>query len=314
MSTDKWEVHRVPHNVTAAVDIADQRRHILQVRDWLREWAETGSNPFVHERLYRARFPRCAQDAFMATTTYVYKTAASEQTVFQIIEERAASLVAEYSETTNRADGSKVDTTFPKTDVLESLGRVQALLVYQVICLFDGDIRLRHHAERRIPILYCWMGQLLRQARETPCLGSWMVFDSPHHRLYAPGARISLSQLQNLLWHSWIMAESVRRTWLLCSSVQGIYELTRDGPDASPCQGGITITTRQGIWAARTAAEWGSLCARESVRMVKMKEADRLFEEVMPEEVDEFTKVVMEVVYGTQRMETWRSRVPAGAV
>lgn len=316
MASDKWEIHHVPPEVCLAIEVADQRRHLLQVRRWLRQWADTGSNPFIHERLYKTRFPRYAQDAFMASACYLNKTAATEKTVHKILEDRAEALISEYHETRSPVHGSSFDTNFPDTDLLESLARVQALLVYQIIGLYDGDIRLRHLAERRIPVLHSWMGQLLRQASgqsQTSCLGSWMIFDQPRRHLYDPGARIAASQLQNLLWYSWIMAESIRRTWLLCSSVQGIYVFSRDGPDVAQCQGGITFTTREGIWAAKTAAEWEALCVRESVRMVKMKDTDMLFVDAVPEEVDEFTKMIMQVVFGSERMTSWRGLVPVSA-
>lgn len=315
MSTDKWEIHHVPSSVSKAIDAADQRRHIWQVRHWLTQWVETSSNPFIHPRLYKARSPRCIQDTYMAVTCYVHKTLANETAVLRILEDRSESLVSEHSDTLDTAAYS-AETGLQETDMLECLARVQSLLFYQIIGLYDGDIRLRHLAEKRIPILYCWMSQLIQKAKKCVCIGSFMTA-SPHHAKQSPAGIASasaanLAQWQNLLWYSWIMAESIRRTWLLCSSVQGIYVILRDGGGAT-CQGGITFTTRQGVWEAKTAEEWESLCARKSVGMVKMKEAHRLFTEAVPEEVNDFTKMVLEVSYGTDRMRDWMNKSVEGS-
>jgi hypothetical protein len=42
----------------------------------------------------------------------------------------------------------------------EKLARVQALFLYQIICLFDGDLTLRSNADRDIPLLQSWLDEL----------------------------------------------------------------------------------------------------------------------------------------------------------
>lgn len=305
MSTEKWEIHQMPDHIRDAIEMPEYKRYIEQVQDWLKRWTETGSNHFIHPRLYTKRSPAPIQEAFTAAMCYAHKTPANEATVLEIVKSRAETLVKRY-EKTYGPDSGPVDSNFPKEDILDGLAHVQALLVYQIIGLYDGDIRLRHLAEKRIPILYCWMNQLIRQASQCICIGSWMILDR-HHQHIAPltTSTANVAQWQNLLWYSWIMAESIRRTWMLCSGVQGIYLITRDGVEAV-CQGSITFTSRKGVWEAESAAEWESLCARKSVGMIQMNEVDKLFTEMEPQEVDEFAKLILEINFGHDRLKSWR--------
>ncbi|KAK9321361.1 hypothetical protein V1517DRAFT_262527, partial [Lipomyces orientalis] len=100
-----------------------------------------GSNPFIHSRLYRTRFPRCVQDAYTALSCYLHKTASNEDTIFQIIEDRAKHLLVEHGIPSADSLPEKVSSNSFTLDSLEHIARVQALLVYQILDLYDGDIR-----------------------------------------------------------------------------------------------------------------------------------------------------------------------------
>lgn len=45
---------------------------------------------------------------------------------------------------------------------VDKLARTQALFLYQIIRLLDGDIILRAHGERDIPLLQTWLGDLCK--------------------------------------------------------------------------------------------------------------------------------------------------------
>lgn len=44
----------------------------------------------------------------------------------------------------------------------KKLARVQALFLYQIICLFDGDLTLRSNADRTMPLLLDWLDELCK--------------------------------------------------------------------------------------------------------------------------------------------------------
>jgi hypothetical protein len=52
----------------------------------------------------------------------------------------------------------------------EKLARAQALFLYQIICLFDGDLTLRSNADRDMPLLQDWLDELckIRENLRTP--------------------------------------------------------------------------------------------------------------------------------------------------
>lgn len=165
-STETWKVD-FPAASPDPVSTDDVKRFIRSMHRWLGEWAQKGSNPFIHARLYRTRFPRCVQSAFAVLTCYVHRTPANEALVFRIIEENAKELVAGYEIPAQKERA---------LDPLESLARVHALLVYQTIGLFDGDIRLRYLAESYIPILNAWLRSMVSSSSEAEtCLGGSVV-------------------------------------------------------------------------------------------------------------------------------------------
>jgi len=300
-SPETWEIDRslqVEHN---PLSITCLKRLVTDIHRWLTEWVEKGSNPFIHSRLYRTRFPRCVQDAYTALSCYLHKTPSNEQTVFQIIENRAMNLLAEYN--VPSADSLLGNTrSSPVTlDPLEHLARVHALLVYQILCLYDGDIRLRHVAESHTPVLNTWKQQMVENASHTACLGA-SITSSAHEQTAIGFSSPDSARSENLLWHSWILAESIRRTWLVACGIQGTYLIIQKGR-VTPCQGGMMFTTRQGVWEAQSALAWEKLCSEVNVGLMQVAVAEKLFTEIASDDVDEFTNLILQAIFGEERTE-----------
>lgn len=299
-SPETWTVGRFPKVEGVSFSIADLRRYIRRILQWLTQWVDKGSNEFIHPQLYSNRFPRSIQDAYMALSCYVRRTKVNEQIIFRTIEDRAKGLVDEYT--------SSPTNPWPRlTDPLENLARVQALLVYQVICLYDGDIRLRHLAETHIPILTTWVHEMIEQVSQTPCLGLSLI--SPAHSQSSIDDYNQISSHScDLLWYSYILSESTRRTRFIASSLQTIYAMIQMGQIFS-CPGSVMFSTRKGIWEARSAREWEELCSEVSVGFVSLEESERLFVEAKPDEVNNFSKVFLEAAFGIERVERWAGPV-----
>lgn len=302
-SPETWKIDRFLQVEYNPVSIIGLKRLNTKIHRWLTEWVEKGSNPFIHSRLYRSRFPRCLQDAYTALSCYFHKTASNEQTIFQIIEARAKHLLVEHSIPSADSLLENINSSSITLDSLEHLARVQALLVYQVLCLYDGDIRLRHVAESNIPVLNSWMEQMVDHASHAVCLGG-SVISSAHEQTAGGSSPSDIAHCENLLWYSWILAESIRRTWLVASGIQGAYLTIQQGR-AIPCQGGMVFTTRQGVWEAKSARAWEKLCSEVNVGLMQVAEADKLFTEVAPEDVDDFTVLILQATFGEERIERW---------
>lgn len=303
-SSETWEIDRflkVEHNPFSVMGL---KRLIIKIHQWLTDWVEKGSNPFIHSRLYKTRFPRCVQDAYTALSCYLHKTASNEQTIFHIIEDRAKQLVLEHSTLVADPLLADVNSSSVTIDSFEHLSRVHALLIYQVLCLYDGDIRLRHVAESHIPVLTSWMEEMVEHASHAVCLGDFLI-SSTQEQTEIGSSLSDIAHCENLLWYSWILAESIRRTWLVAAGIQGTYLVIQQGRPV-PCQGGMMFTTRQGVWDAQSAMVWEKLCSEVNVGFMQVAEADRLFTEVTPEHVDDFTLLILQATFGEEKMERWR--------
>lgn len=291
-SSEAWKVDPFPGVTGDALCINDIKYHIKNIHEWLKQWVAKGSNPFIHARLYQTRFPQCIQDAHMIISCYFSKTDLNELTVFRIIEERARRLVED-----GLAGCSLLGTPL---DTHEHLARVQALTIYQAICLYDGDIRLRHLSEGYIPVLNSWIREMIDHATQATCLGH-MVMSSPYE-----DTAIDPSSSENLLWYSWILAESIRRTSMLAASVQSIYLIHRDG--TASCHGSMTFTTRQGAWDVDSAYTWEKMCSEVNVGFVQLAEAPILLTKAVPDDVDEFAKAMLSIICGASRVNRWINR------
>lgn len=297
---ETWEVRSPAPETILPIRQADLDQNTNIVFRWLSQWINEGSCPFIHSELYHERFPKCLQEAYVVLSTYIHRTPASERIVFRIIEEQAVTLVREQSDVNKSPREEK---EHPPLDALEHLARVYALLIYQAIGLYDGDIRLRHIAEQHIPILENWMQALLLHTRQTVFLGAPILV--PSHVPSATAGTTTSSLLgQNLLWYTWILAESIRRTWIVASGLQAAYLIAREGEPVA-CQGGMMFTTRQGVWEARTAGEWESICCRVNVGLVQMVEVQKVMERVSPDEVNEFAKFIIDITLGKERLRSW---------
>ncbi|KAI9690149.1 MAG: hypothetical protein M1822_009110 [Bathelium mastoideum] len=220
----------------------------------------------------------------------------NEQAIFQIIQDKSQQLVEQDAQLMDSISGGM------SIDPLAHLARAQALLVYQLISLYDGNIRLRHIAESHIPVLDNWMRQTVDYASQSDSLGSFLVSPS------CADAAAKCLPWEKLVWYSWILAESLRRTWLVVSAITGVYLNSRSG--VAYCLGGMMFTSRQGFWEAPSALAWQKRCSEIYGGLVRLTETDKLFAMVAPEDLDDFAKLALRITFGTEQMEKWGIEIP----
>ncbi|KAK7424265.1 hypothetical protein QQX98_000533 [Neonectria punicea] len=154
-----------------------------------------------------------------------------------------------------------------------------------------------------MPVLDSWMQEMVLNASQTASFGDYLISPAHEQAIADLGSPYS-SQREDLLWYSWILTESVRRAWVLGSAIQVVF-MALQQKKVDSCQGGMMITTRQGIWEAQSSVAWEKLCLEVHVGLMQMVEVERLFTDFAPSEVNEFTKVALEVVFGRDKMERW---------
>ncbi|KAF7589354.1 hypothetical protein BBP40_004434 [Aspergillus hancockii] len=278
LSPESWNIVRRVSNADQIFDASSLIKGIWTIRQWLRQWVLEGSTVFIHPRLYQGPLPHCLQDAFTSAATYFFKGLANEDVINSIIEERVCKLL---------------DVPTP-SNLSGHLVRVQALLVYQIICLFDGDVHQRSLGEKRIPTLALWSSQMLECAR----------ISSEYIQL-AQGAFCPPEPREETIWKAWVLAESVRRTWMMRAIVVSVYELLKCG--RTSCPGGVKFTARAGLWEASSAQSWVAACQQQDVLFLSVVDANRLFLQVRPNEVDGFMHFILTVICGLDAVVTWVS-------
>lgn len=292
--TDRSE--KVEHDAFTAFDLG---RYIDNFRDWLEQWVKNGGNPFIHPQMYRSRLPKSIQDAYMSLTCYLGMTPANEALVERLIIERSRALLEEYGyDSDARPLPTHQNKPAPELDLLGHIARVQALLVYQFIGLFGGSISMRYAAQRRIDMTEAWTRDMVAVAVSS-------VPSGVKHLLTRPGDTRSYDEdFIVTLWHSWIVSETIRRTWNVMSSMLGLFSILQSGAP-TPCPGSMIFTTRVGVWEAPTATAWQEICSAEPIGMMQVAEASRLITDAKPTEINSFAKVILELTYGSDKVAQW---------
>ncbi|KAJ5408489.1 hypothetical protein N7509_002372 [Penicillium cosmopolitanum] len=196
---DKWSTNQLLHNI----------KRYPQV------FVSSRKTPFIHSRLYDAYLPDSIQDAFTVLAAYSTKTSETEDLIFRILE----------SKTTNLVDQDHHTSILPQL-----LAAVHALMLFQIIQLFDGDIRQRSLAEQHMNTLKIWTFQLQERAGElTPAL----------------------------TWREWIFAESARRTIIFVMMIESLYLTLKTGccPNVR-AMSILPFTSKTTLWDLSTSASW----------------------------------------------------------
>ena len=123
-------------------------------------FARTRTLPCLHPRLYTASLPRTVMTAFCAATVYANRTPATKAWAMRLLADAACEIHAE------GARGTTAGAAAAPLSPLDKLARVQALFVVDTMRMFDGDISLRHAAEKERPVLLEWVRELIELRQE----------------------------------------------------------------------------------------------------------------------------------------------------
>ncbi|MCJ1439434.1 hypothetical protein MMC27_008828 [Xylographa pallens] len=301
LAPETWKIsHRVDTLADMPVGKETIKKYVAVLQSWFERWVTTGSNPFIHRYLYSVNSPAYVQVAYTTLASYIHRTPANTDTVLQIVEDKSNDLLRENGAILDRAgaeewaDGGEQD-----VDLFAQLTRLHALMVYQIIGLFDGDIRSRHVAEGHMAVQNSWAGKLFHSAAKalsnTYAVATHLVGCLPTPSTY--------SQQQ---WHLWILSESIRRTWLIAVSLSSVFLALQQCWSA--CPGGVMYTNRSGLWDAASATEWEKQCLERNVAFLQRFECARLFDEAEPADIDEFGTAMLDMTFNGELLEKWRDR------
>ncbi|KAM0461196.1 hypothetical protein ACHAPV_004512 [Trichoderma viride] len=299
LSPSSWTIDHSTSSIPSQITFSDEALtyFIDQLHTWLRQYANEGHCPFIHPQLWKIHLPDCIQDAFASLTAYQSKTPATEKMVMRIIENRANNLVGGYSASANEDFGVVM------LDSACHLARTQALLIYKIIRLFDGDIRARAQAEKHIDTLSLWARQMWQSAN--------LALSSDHAGASIEGGNSNGpadTQLRTdgsitSTWQAWIFSESIRRTYLAATLTEAVYLTLKQS--WAPCPGGIIFSGGAGLWEAASPSSWFNQYQQNLVNSVRCIDGDHLFTNAKPSDVDEFCHATLIVSYGLERFDRW---------
>jgi hypothetical protein len=182
---------------------------ISSLQSFVPTMAYQGSTVFLHKDLYANNEPDAIQDCVAISALYMSKTSRNHRILANTISSKISNFIA----------ASKT------WSLSQHLAAVQALIIYQVIRLFDPDLNLQQSAEPQLHLLEYWTNQLWKR-----------TFISPPS---FPSA-----------YASWVFHESLRRTIMMSIFVRCGYScLTRDGLASQvPILARLPLTKDLGAW------------------------------------------------------------------
>ncbi|RDW61212.1 uncharacterized protein DSM5745_10710 [Aspergillus mulundensis] len=309
LAPETWKISYRPDVATSAdvgVTTAMMKWYIATLQSWFKRWITAGSNPFIHTRLYSVSFPASVQIAYATLASYIHRTPANTETILQIVEDRSNALLHENGVALELNDGGEEWVAMDmdrgdrdkdiELDLVAQLARLHALITYQIIGLLDGDIRARYVAQGHIAVQERWAHTLLHAAARA------FSSDNLDTVPIQPATSTYHSSSPQQDWHLWILAESIRRTWLVAMSLSRVFAALQQR--WATCPGSIMYTNRAGLWDAESALEWEECVGLGGMALQRFECASLLG--MGPGGVDEFGMAMLGMAVRGEVLEGWR--------
>jgi hypothetical protein len=239
-----------------------------------KQFVDLGSTPFIHNTWMRENYMPVLQDAMSCCALYCSKTPENETLVFRDVEMKAQKLVR--------------DTNLFIIDVKDLLTAVQAMILYQVIRLFDGNIRQRAQAEEHEAILRMWTTQLKSHFRHS---GSEMR---------------TLNDPDGPDWTTWILSESIRRTVLSSYMLDGTYTFLKQGYDHVASKIRImSFTAHTALWDANSEYSWRQAYHDTDRLEINIRNCTSSLMKARPNDLCDIGKMILAAHEGVEYFKEW---------
>ena len=207
---------------------------VRQIQSCIPSLVTTSETPFIKQSTWTSTDFSPMQEAFSIAASYNCRNSQNEDMVHAVILKKSAEIFRnEY------------------WSFEEHLAAIQAMIILQIIQLFDGDIRLRAVAENRRIVL---QDQILRlQQRQD--------YEIP-------------VEVESSPWHKWVFLESVRRTVVAYWHVEAIYGALKNGfCDLVPLLATLPLAVNGKMWNAASELEWEGFSEKSRTTVLPYAEA-----------------------------------------
>jgi hypothetical protein len=251
----------------------------LQLKKYPEMLYRHGQTPFLHRQLNNEYTSQVLEDVASACALYCGKNAANERVVYGDLSRKARDIAA---------------AQFSLETPLKRLACTQALILYQIIRLFDGDIRQRADAESHEPILKEWTDHLHMAVHPLPTI---MSDPSSSEAIASSG------------WKGWIYQESCRRTILTSHMLQGVYSYLKSGCDNVPCKvNSLSFTAQTALWNAPSEYQWKEMCKEKKQFQVTIREWDTAMDDAKVNDFDDLGLIILAALKGIDFTSQWLGR------
>ncbi|KAI4869272.1 hypothetical protein F4820DRAFT_46693 [Hypoxylon rubiginosum] len=236
------------------------------------------STIYMHRNLYASDPPRWILQAFSVCVLYTNQTPATRGYVLRVLHEHVTSLV-------ETASG----TAFTPRD---KLARVHAMIVYQTIRMFDGDISLSQQAQDDIPLLEAWTNELGK------------IKDNLEDLVDADASEIRSKPPES--WERWVFAESVRRTYIISSALKAFWEVLKG--QRTPIERGTwqyvhRWTLSSYLWNATDPLDFFKAWKEKPMWIISAFHLDEFLRTGTRDDVDDFGLVFLTLSFGVNEMK-----------
>lgn len=236
--------------------------------------------PWSHPYLYRAHMPRDMQDAQACCALYIAKNKINSSFVLRTIQARAHELLA---------------SPIPKNR-LDILARLHAILLYQIIRLFDGDISMRASAQHTLSSLEHTILALLPFVK-------W----EPEQPATGP-AQDYVGCPTKDFWQEWIFQESARRTIFFTCFFLVAYSVLI-GTLTNGCEERYVFcqswTMSAHLWKAPTVVDF-AVAWKEKQHLVITKQGfEEALRDAAADDIDAFGRILLVGALGIEDARLW---------
>lgn len=198
----------------------------------------------------------------------------------------------------------------PQPGPLDALARTQALLLYQTIRFFDGDVLARSSADAT----FCELESSIHALHEHV---SWDVASSPDRLITTPGdiGGLPLVQPSREFWKAWIYQESARRTFLVSSFFVHIWKMLTGQPlvrrwdEEELRRQSWTLSAH--LWGAGDALDFAAAWRDRKHLVVRRGAMRSTMMGAEAGDVEVFGKMLMAAALGVDETEAWLASMGA---
>ncbi|SPO06816.1 uncharacterized protein DNG_09510 [Cephalotrichum gorgonifer] len=250
-----------------------------------REIVETLGTPWCHKEVFKSNMPKALEEAIASCALYVTKTEETSGFVMRTIINNISKLSKSPGPPTHR----------------QTLARAQALGIYHILALFDGDIECRAVASSLVPEMEEASESLLAYVT-SPNSPSTLSANPPRDLPLFP-----LAETESF-WRSWILHESTRRTWLFTNQLLVMYSFLTKRPGrmaACTTPEDLSWSLSGHLWRAANALDFSVAWGGRRQLVITMGRFAECLNQAQAEDLDDFGRMLLTCFMGEQQARGW---------